>query len=529
MPRTNQPDLTESELKTLVTAIIQRKAHDKIKNLEFYKSLVNDFVLNGRSASLMKAAMYEQVAPNFEKYCNRYDANLFKQRFYKESVPVSSKVNRAKILEELDSSSDSEYELHLTHGRTKSNRALRPRNEKHQDKEDKDADAIQMRSPQSKRKMECHSEDNHLRRTKVSRTDESKIDGPKQSFLVPREKTKTISSHSSFDETATVVSESGSAVYDLLTGKQKAKVSEELLNCLGLIESPKATSRKQPVPDKLSMESSVVVEDIMKTKPQPSHSTDVNSPKTRKKHTQMIPSDSEDEDAEKQNTKNKAARNVKWNDNYDEFDSQNAPPESIGDLLIGKKHCKAVSLVENLFKGGKIAQSQNLTVATVAEQEKDSDEVSIFTTANIMTGKEHQVQEQVAADLLKIILDQPEKPPTPRLEEDGNETEEEFEAEELEMVVDTEKRVKDPKKQPPASEEKNESQNAEKNEERDKNASGSSKTVPRSAKEAEDKAPRLMVAVGQDIRGNKCYFRLVPMSVEEVMAIEGTCIPYQLH
>jgi len=37
-----------------------------------------------------------------------------------------------------------------------------------------------------------------------------------------------------------------------------------------------------------------------------------------------------------------------------------------------------------------------------------------------------------------------------------------------------------------------------------------------------------MVAVGQNLSGEKCFFRLVPMTKKEVSEIQGVCIPYTL-
>jgi hypothetical protein len=37
-----------------------------------------------------------------------------------------------------------------------------------------------------------------------------------------------------------------------------------------------------------------------------------------------------------------------------------------------------------------------------------------------------------------------------------------------------------------------------------------------------------MIAVAENVQGKKCYFRLVQMTLEEVNAIDGTCIPYKL-
>lgn len=46
---------------------------------------------------------------------------------------------------------------------------------------------------------------------------------------------------------------------------------------------------------------------------------------------------------------------------------------------------------------------------------------------------------------------------------------------------------------------------------------------------SKNKPPEVpMIAVAENVLGKKCYFRLVQMTMEEVAAIEGTCIPYKL-
>jgi hypothetical protein len=48
---------------------------------------------------------------------------------------------------------------------------------------------------------------------------------------------------------------------------------------------------------------------------------------------------------------------------------------------------------------------------------------------------------------------------------------------------------------------------------------------------AEERTPSVsntMVAVGYDIHGKKCFFRLVPMTEQEVAEVRGLCLPYSL-
>ncbi|CAB3368338.1 Hypothetical predicted protein [Cloeon dipterum] len=523
MPRTSPSDFTEEELKKLTNAIIKRNAFRRIRQLQLYKDLVTDFVLNGRSASSMMLAMKEQISPCFEKYCTVAEAKKFREHYFRNECnsEIKNDKNRFKdVLTDSESSTDMEGNLSPLTRKKKRTLKMRPSQAKSQnisqasirtelqDYGDSDEDVQFCEEIAAAPKKNSPAKQN-LTWSPSTNFKPGTAYGVKRKIVGAEKNSSKLRKGNSTDAARLP---SFSAITNFSTGAtlrgrgKQDEVGDDLLASIGDEHQPRSASpsfsdltcfstgsamRGRSKPDDNGNELLKSVEDHPRlARPQKNPSSGGQPASTPTKVAVVVLRDYRKPGAQKSQgvrevpTKTKPTEGSHPTEDAarenEEIDFESVVEPCITDLIRGTRSLKEVVGANNERSKKNNLGMQN--AGNYLSQEKD-----VFMSS------------------LKLYH---------RREKDTAEaqTEDEFEADQNEQMKQSVEEQADGEPELSAVAD------------RPAGCATSSKSLQKGMQ----KPGNPMIAVGIDYKGRKCLFKLVPMTPEEIDAIQDPCLPYQL-